>query len=130
LTYQLTLQFAVWPIVMGLWGVLALIWDAGKMPEFFLLWGGAALSQAFGLMWYESTVEIYQMARYIEQDLKPMVKATIGNESAFWLWEQRINRDRGRVPLVWEWPVAGRDSAWSGGLRSTAFRGDVEITLP
>ncbi len=37
LTYQLTLQFAVWPIVMGLWGVLALIWGTGKMPEFLLL---------------------------------------------------------------------------------------------
>ncbi len=57
-------------------------------------------------MWYESTVEIYQMARYIECDLKPLVAAVIGNKPAFWLWEQRINRERRNVPLVWEWPVA------------------------
>ncbi len=104
-TYWLTLQFAIWPIVVGLWGLLALIW--GKLPDAIVLWCGVCLSQAFGLMWYGMIIEIYRAARYIERDLRPMVKVAIGDCPGFWTYEQRNREDRGELlPLVWEWPIA------------------------
>lgn len=106
-TYWLTLQFTVWPIVIGFWGLLALLWASGKVPEVPLLWGGAFISQAFGLMWSGVTIEIYRAARYVEQDLKHMIEGAIGEGAAFWQYEQRNQEDRGELlPFVWEWPIA------------------------
>src|SRR5438105_638306 len=87
LTYAITLQFAVWPIVIGLWGVVAVL--AGKVPEPILMWGGVAFSQVCALAWYSLAIETNRVARYIEHDLRPRVKRLVGEDSAFWLWEQR-----------------------------------------
>lgn len=104
-TYWLTLQFAVWPIMMGLGALLALLW--GKLPNTVVLWGGALLAQMFGVMWYAVTIELYRAVRYIEQDLRPLVEAAIGNRSRFWNYERRNHEDRGEfLPFIWEWPVA------------------------
>ncbi len=119
-TYWLTLQFAIWPIIMGLWGLLALLW--GKLPDSVLLWGGAFLSQAFGLMWYGVTIEIYRAARYIERDLRPRVETAIGDHLRFWTYEHRNREDRGELlPLVWEWPVAVGALIIVGGISILRF---------
>lgn len=103
-TYWLTLQFAVWSIVLIYVTAAVFLW--GKVDQAFLLWGSAAIVQVAVLHWFHCGQEMYINVRYLESTLRPKVRELVGAQDV-WGYEEFLARHRGPAPKVFEtWPVA------------------------
>ena len=103
-TYRLTLQFALWPILLITLTLLA------NAKDFFgphgTVWTGAGTVQFVVIHFYTVELEIYTDIHYIETQLRPMIEAILGPEP-FWRYEHFLHDHRAIGPAFWEyWPLA------------------------
>lgn len=113
-TYRLTLQFALWPILLIALTVLA------SAREWFglrgLMWTGAATTQVVILHYFMIELEVYTDVQYIETQLRPMMDELLGDRP-FWRYEHFLRDHRAVHPGWWEfWPI-------SLGLAAIGFAG-------
>lgn len=102
-TYWITLQYFLWPILIGFIGL------ATQLPNPFdptlRIWGVVVVAQVVVVAYYASTLEQYTNVRYIETELKPSISALVGADS-FWGYERYLAASRPFHPLFWEiWPL-------------------------
>ena len=125
-TYWLTLQYALWPILLLALGLIAQMQkDLGaRRTVLFAAW----MIQTIVLAYYSATLEQYTNVNYIERELRPTIGKLI-NDSSFWRYERYLKEHRGLHPTWWEglpvllsvgaliaagrlnWPWAPRDYA-------------------
>jgi hypothetical protein len=102
-TYWITMQYALWPILLLILAFGAQIYWA--FDPRILPWAIALLVQVMIVAFFTSMVEQYTNVRYLERRLRPRVQALIG-ETSFWEYEKH-NRGGGGYHPWWTeyWPL-------------------------
>lgn len=136
-TYWLTLQYALWPILL-----LALTFLAqarGAISARVLLWAATIITQVVVLAYYQALCESYKNVHYIERYLRREVQKVVG-QVPFWEYERYIKSHRTLDPLWWEaWPlglcvgawvfVGATQVGWSGHDVAPACASAIVVTL-
>lgn len=99
-TYWITLQYALWPIL-----ILSLSLFA-QMDNFIerevIIWCAATVVQVIAIAYYAAMLEHYTAVCYIEQKLRPLVEIACGHRS-FWQYEPFLKGRRAQNPILWEY---------------------------
>jgi hypothetical protein len=99
-TYWITLQSALWPILILSLGLFA------QMENFIerevIIWCAATVVQVIAIAYYSAMLEHYTAVCYIEQKLRPLVETAIGQYS-FWQYEPNLKGQRAQNPALWEY---------------------------
>ena len=90
-TYWITLQFALWPILLIYFALVAQVWNS--MARGLLVWGSGLVTQTVVLTLYWTGFEQYNNIRYIERELRPLVNKLVGNRQ-FWRYERYLKPQR------------------------------------
>jgi hypothetical protein len=98
-TYWITLQYALWPILLIFLGFVAQA--RPSIPLEYIIWGSAIVIQIIMLSYYAAQYEQYNNVWYIEHELRPAINSLILLNS-FWGYEPYVNSHRGLNPLWWE----------------------------
>jgi hypothetical protein len=107
ITYWLTLQYALWPILLALFGLVALAWNSSVVTHIVLIWGTGVVAQVIVLHWYHAAREIYDNVLYLENELRGMIQPFVGTEE-FCRYDRWLNNRRWKVPIWLEsWPAIG-----------------------
>jgi len=97
-SYQLTLQIALWPVALLAIGLAAQLWNT--VPHHgVLLWTTALFVEVIVAVWYEITIDILNAVYYVEAKLRPEVAPLVGARP-FWQYEQWLGMKRNRQPLL------------------------------
>lgn len=108
-TYWITLQFAAWPILLLYWAFAASMWDT--VDRTVLLWVTGLITQQVVLNWCQAGYEIYNNAKYIEHELRPLVRSLV-QVDGFWGYEPFLKSQRTTGPMWFEcWPALGSAAA-------------------
>ena len=105
ITNWISLQFAVWPILLAFFGIVAVVWHKSPIPHCILVWASGLVAQLIVLHWYHCAREMYDNVIYLETVLRPRVDSLIGNDE-FWTYDRWLNDRRGRGVKWFEgWPA-------------------------
>ena len=99
-TYWITLQYALWPILILSLALLAQV--PSLLPKQVLAWSAAVIVQVIVVAYYGAAYETYNNVRYIEHELRPLVRAIVGG-SPFWNYERYLKQRRALAPAWWEY---------------------------
>lgn len=102
-TYWITLQYALWPILLGMLALLANVrpFVGTQIVE----WGAVVITQIVIVSFYAAMAETYNNVKYMEYELRPLVQNAV-NTSQFWLYESWLAKRRPLNPAWWEWTPA------------------------
>lgn len=98
-TYWITLQYALWPLLLLILGFLAQVRNTFS-PQAFV-WSAAFAINIIVLAHYSALYEQYNNIRYIERELRPLLEDLVGKHP-FWKYEPYVNDHRGLHPVWWE----------------------------
>lgn len=102
-TYWITMQYFLWPILIGLIGLINQLHN--PFDPTLRIWGFAVVGQIVVVAYYAATLEQYSNVHYIETKLKPSISALVGADS-FWGYERYLKASRPFAPWLWEiWPL-------------------------
>jgi hypothetical protein len=105
-TYWITLQYAVWPILLIYWTLIANVWST--VPHPWLVWGSGIITQAAVLNWCEAGYEIYNNVAYMEKSLRHKIEPLLPGKCNFWGYEPYLLKLRGTAPIWYEYgPLFG-----------------------
>ena len=101
-TYMITLMAGIWPLVLVAIALAAQLWRSFPRP--FLLWGSGVVLQTMLIFWTQLLIEQYQIVRYVEAELRPLIQPLVG-EAPFWQYEPWLAKGRTKAPIFWEYSV-------------------------
>jgi hypothetical protein len=102
-TYWITMQYFLWPILIGLIGLVTQLHN--PFDPALRIWGIAIVIEVVVVAYYAATLEQYSNVRYIETELKPSISVLVGPES-FWGYEPYLKASRPFPAWLWEmWPL-------------------------
>jgi hypothetical protein len=98
-TYWITIQAALWTLLVLLLGFIATLYSARPIGLF--IWLAVAAVQAIGIGNVALLHEYYSAISYLEHTLRPLVETVVGRKP-FWQYEHYINTHRPVDPSGWE----------------------------
>lgn len=102
-TYFITLMSGVWPLVILFIALTGQVWRSFPRP--ILLWGSGIALQTMLIFWAQFLIEQYQIVRYVEAQLRPLIQPIVG-DALFWQYEPWLAKKRNKGPISWEYSVA------------------------
>ncbi len=116
-TYFITIMAGIWPLVLIFLGVSIQFWKTQNVSlnvawnnllqnhgqRAAMLWGTDAALQIVFLAWAQILSEQYNIVRYIEFDLRRLVRR-VTRDPAFWQYEAFLTKQRGAknsAPPTW-----------------------------
>ena len=96
-------MYAIWTVVVIYAALAAQVWRSFPRP--FMLWGSGIVLQIMMIALVQLLIEQYQIVRYVEARLRPLVQSIVG-DALFWQYEAWLGKGRTRAPMIWEYPVA------------------------
>ncbi len=104
LTNWITIQASLWAVLVLVLALAAQVWNSSSYRR-VLAWGSVFMFQVVGIFWYQAQSEVYQIIRYVEKRLRPLVGPLVQDKS-FWNYEKYLAEQRGEGFIWWEWTVA------------------------
>jgi len=104
-TNWITLQYAMWPILLVYYGLVAGVWTT--LPHELLIWASGVVTQLAVLHWCESGYEVYNNVAYMERQLRLKIAELLPGRD-FWGYEPHLKVQRGSAPIWYEYvPLLG-----------------------
>jgi hypothetical protein len=101
-TYWISLQFAVFSILLVYLGLVAQVWNS--LNRAFLIWGSALVVEIVAVLWSQLLSEQYLAIHYLERELRPLIERLVKGKS-FWGYEPYLARQRGTRHIWWEFSM-------------------------
>lgn len=121
ITYWLSVQIGLWPVVFLIIGFGAQWWsNTSPGDRANCIWSTFILIHVIALLWAEITLEVFRVIRYIEHHLRPRVEKD-ANLKWFWKYETSLAIERPNTPSLVEYGAA---------LAGTGILTAVLILLP
>jgi hypothetical protein len=99
-SYWIVLQISLLPVVPIYLTLAAELWKSNVIIyREIVIWSTVAGLQLIGIVWAHTVVEQFNVVRYIELYLRPLVKQAAASE-IFWNYEPHLSRHR---PAVMQW---------------------------
>ena len=97
-TYWLVVEYGFYSVLAIYVALVGQIWNT--MSHALLAWGSGVVVQLIELVWLATVVERYRATRYIERELRAMVRSLVEADS-FWGYESHLARMRGAGNTLW-----------------------------
>ena len=102
-THFITLMSSIWALVLVFVALAAHVRRSFPLP--ILLWGSGVVLQTMMIFWMQFLTEQYQIVRYVEAQLRPLIQSVVG-DALFWQYEPWLSKGRTKAPILWEYSVA------------------------
>jgi hypothetical protein len=102
-TSFITLMAGIWTLVLLYVAFAAQVPMSFPRPLFW--WGSGVILQTMIIFWAQFLVEQYQIVRYLEAQLHPLVQSAVG-DAMFWQYEPSLAKGRTKAPILWEYAAA------------------------
>lgn len=90
-TYLITVAYGLWTLFAIFLTVLLSLWNSLSSYHFLLIWCGATILQIVIFLSNFLTTEIYDIATYLDTELRDMMENIIGKND-FWKYEKSLAR--------------------------------------
>ena len=90
-TYLIAIAYGLWTLFAVLLTILFSLWNSFKDHHFLLVWCAATILQVVIFLTNFITTEIYDIALYLETELRGMLDKVIGKND-YWRYEKSLAR--------------------------------------
>lgn len=92
-SYWIVLQVGLLPIIPIYLAMAAQVWQYGPVLKEVVVWATIAGVQIIGIVWAQTVVEQYNLVRYVECYLRPLIEAVV-HTNEFWGYEPHLIKRR------------------------------------